>query len=103
MQSGRSDRAARIPAIANVDRLLETATEKHRAGDLAEARRRYGEVLAAAPAHPLALFRLGLLELQEQRLDAALERISERRGSRSRQLPLSVRPRTGTAIARALG
>lgn len=77
MLSGRSDRAARIPAIANADRLLETATEKHRAGDLAEARRGYGEVLAAAPAHPVALFRLGLLELQEQRLDAALERLSD--------------------------
>jgi len=56
--------------------VLETATEKHRAGDLAAARRGYGEVLAMAPAHPLALFRLGLLELQEQRLDAALERLS---------------------------
>jgi protein O-GlcNAc transferase len=76
MLSGRSDRAARIPAIANVDRLLESATEKHRVGDLAGARRGYGEVLAAAPAHPLALFRLGLLELQERRLDAALERLS---------------------------
>ncbi len=56
--------------------MLETATENHRAGNIAEARRLYGEVLAAAPEHPPALFRLGVLELQEQRLDAALEHIS---------------------------
>src|SRR5580658_7137363 len=76
MQRGRPDRAVRIPAIANIDRLLETATENHRAGNLAEARRLYGEVLAATPRHPPALFRLGILELQEQRLDASLEHIS---------------------------
>jgi protein O-GlcNAc transferase len=56
--------------------LLETATESHRAGNLGEARRLYGEALAATPRHPPALFRLGVLELQEQRLDAALEHIS---------------------------
>jgi predicted O-linked N-acetylglucosamine transferase (SPINDLY family) len=33
-------------------------------------------VLAAAPQHPPALFRLGLLELQERRLDAAHERLA---------------------------
>ena len=51
--------------------LLETATERHRAGDLAEARRLYAEVLRAEPAHDLALFRLGLVELQEGRHEAA--------------------------------
>jgi predicted O-linked N-acetylglucosamine transferase (SPINDLY family) len=51
--------------------LLETATEHHRTGDLAEARRLYGEVLRAEPGHDLALFRFGLLELQEGRHEAA--------------------------------
>jgi protein O-GlcNAc transferase len=56
--------------------LLDTATENHRTGNLAEARRLYGEVLAVAPHHPPALFRFGVLELQELRLDAALDYIS---------------------------
>jgi predicted O-linked N-acetylglucosamine transferase (SPINDLY family) len=51
--------------------LLETATEHHRNGDLAEARRLYAEVLRAEPTHDLALFRLGLVELQEGRQEAA--------------------------------
>jgi protein O-GlcNAc transferase len=51
--------------------LLEAATEHHRNGDLAEARRLYAEVLRAEPAHDAALFRLGLVELQEGRHQAA--------------------------------
>ena len=50
---------------------LDTATEHHRRGDLGEARRLYAEVLRAEPAHDLALFRFGLLELQEGRHEAA--------------------------------
>ena len=57
--------------------LLETATGLHRAGDLAAARRLYGEVLAADPAHHLAAFRLGLLELQEGRAEAAAALIGQ--------------------------
>jgi protein O-GlcNAc transferase len=53
------------------DELLETATEHHRAGRLGEARRLYAEVLAANPANALALFRSGLLELQEGRAQEA--------------------------------
>ena len=58
---------SRPPAAA----LLDAATEHHRRGDLAEARRLYAEVLGAEPAHDLALFRLGLLELQENRHETA--------------------------------
>jgi protein O-GlcNAc transferase len=56
--------------------LLETATEQHRAGNLAAARLLYAEVLAADPAHTLALFRSGLLELQSRHHPAALELIT---------------------------
>jgi protein O-GlcNAc transferase len=52
--------------------LLETATEHHRAGRLAEARRAYEAALAMNPDHPLALFRSGLLELQEGRAGPAI-------------------------------
>ncbi|HUE10383.1 MAG TPA: tetratricopeptide repeat protein [Steroidobacteraceae bacterium] len=57
--------------------MLETATEQHRAGNLAAARRLYAEVLAADPAHALALFRSGLLELQSRHPHAALELITQ--------------------------
>jgi predicted O-linked N-acetylglucosamine transferase (SPINDLY family) len=52
--------------------LLESATEHHRAGNLPEARRLYAECLATNPDHDLALFRSGLLDLQERRLTASL-------------------------------
>jgi len=55
------------------EELLEMATARHRAGDLAEARRLYLETLDAAPASTVASFRLGLLELQQARPRAALE------------------------------
>jgi predicted O-linked N-acetylglucosamine transferase (SPINDLY family) len=58
-----------------IDRLLERATEQHRAGNLGAARLLYSEVLNADPRRPLALFRSGLLELQEQQPQAALELI----------------------------
>jgi protein O-GlcNAc transferase len=57
--------------------LLENATEQHRAGNLADARRLYSQVLAAEPAHTLALFRSGLLELQDQHPAAALALMSQ--------------------------
>ncbi len=58
------------------DRLLQTAAEHHRAGNLAEARRAYSQILAAQPEHTLALFRSGLLELQDRRAEAALALIA---------------------------
>jgi predicted O-linked N-acetylglucosamine transferase (SPINDLY family) len=61
--------------ISTIDRLLDSATEHHRAGNLAEARRLYAELLAANPDHDAALFRSGLLELQERRLEPALRSI----------------------------
>lgn len=54
------------------DQLLKTATERHRAGELAEARRLYRQVLAAIPSQAVALFRSGLLELQDGHPEAAL-------------------------------
>jgi protein O-GlcNAc transferase len=54
------------------DSMLELATDRHRAGDRVEARRLYLQVLADAPANTVAGFRLGLLELQDGRLDEAL-------------------------------
>ena len=58
--------------IQAVEQLLETATEQHRAGKFAEARRLYQQVLARAPAHTLAIYRSGLLELQDGQPHAAL-------------------------------
>jgi protein O-GlcNAc transferase len=54
------------------DRLLELATERHRRGDLPEARRLYEKVLAEAPDRTVAVFRIGLLELQDGHPEAAL-------------------------------
>jgi protein O-GlcNAc transferase len=74
---------------------LETATERHRAGDLAEARRLYGEILRAEPGHDLAQFRLGLLELQEGRQDAAATLIR----AAADRVPGNVRYQLGLAQA----
>jgi protein O-GlcNAc transferase len=61
-----------IPIIQAIEKLLETATAHHRAGEFAEARLLYRQVLAQAPAHTLALYRSGLLELQDGHPDTAL-------------------------------
>jgi protein O-GlcNAc transferase len=55
------------------DQLLETATGHHRAGRFVEARRLYQDVLAQTPTHAVALYRCGLLELQDGHPAAALE------------------------------
>lgn len=54
------------------DQLLELATQRHLAGDLPDARRLYQQVLTEASGHAVAMFRFGLLELQEGRPEAAL-------------------------------
>ncbi|MGO8858624.1 MAG: tetratricopeptide repeat protein [Steroidobacteraceae bacterium] len=54
------------------DQLLELATGRHRTGDLVEARRLYRQILADVPTHAMALFRGGLLELQDGRPEQAL-------------------------------
>jgi len=80
--------------------LLETAAGLHRAGDLAAARRLYDEVLAADPAHDLAAFRLGLIELQEGRAEAAAALI----GQAAERVPDNSRYQLGLAQAlQALG
>jgi len=58
-----------------IDRILDQATAQHRAGDLVEARRLYECALGAAADDPRALFGLGLLDLQQGRLDDARARI----------------------------
>ena len=58
-----------------IDRILDQATAQHRAGDLAQARRLYECALAVAANDPRALFGLGVLDLQNGRLDAARARI----------------------------
>jgi predicted O-linked N-acetylglucosamine transferase (SPINDLY family) len=55
-----------------IDQLLEMATGRHRAGELVEARRLYRRILADVPNHVVALFRGGLLELQDGRPEQAL-------------------------------
>jgi protein O-GlcNAc transferase len=59
------------------DHLMELATGRHRAGDLAEARRLYRQILADVPTHAPALFRCGLLELQEGHPEPALALIEQ--------------------------
>jgi predicted O-linked N-acetylglucosamine transferase (SPINDLY family) len=59
------------------EQTLQSATDKHRAGELAEARRLYALVLRAAPNDAAALFRSGLLELQDHRPEAALRFLEE--------------------------
>jgi predicted O-linked N-acetylglucosamine transferase (SPINDLY family) len=57
--------------------VLEAATERHRAGDLAGARRLYRQLLSASPTHAVAAFRAGLLELQDGHPEAALTLVSQ--------------------------
>jgi protein O-GlcNAc transferase len=59
------------------DQLLKTALEHHRAGELTEARLLYQRVLSEMPAHAVALFRGGLLELQDGHPQAALALIEQ--------------------------
>lgn len=61
----------------SADQLLELATQQHRAGDLAGARQLYDRVLAEQPALMVAVFRLGLLELQQGNLQRAKELIEQ--------------------------
>jgi predicted O-linked N-acetylglucosamine transferase (SPINDLY family) len=68
-------RAASI--IQAIEKLLETATAHHRAGEFAEARRLYRQVLAQTPAHTLALYRSGLLELQDGQPHTALTLVEQ--------------------------
>ncbi len=67
----RLTRASSI--IQAIEELLQTATAQHRDGKFAEARGLYRQVLAQAPAHTLALYRSGLLELQDGHPGTALE------------------------------
>jgi protein O-GlcNAc transferase len=58
--------------MTNPSQILETATARHRAGDLPEARRLYQQLLNHIPDDVIGQFRLGLLELQEGNFSAAL-------------------------------
>jgi predicted O-linked N-acetylglucosamine transferase (SPINDLY family) len=57
--------------------VLEAATERHRAGDLAGARRLYRQLLSASPTHTVAAFRAGLLELQDGHPEEALTLVAQ--------------------------
>jgi len=57
------------------DTTFEQASVRHRAGELAAARRLYEQHLERAPADALGHFRLGLLEFQEGHGSVALARI----------------------------
>jgi protein O-GlcNAc transferase len=59
------------------EELLQLATKQHRGGDLHGARLLYQHVLADVPAHPAALFQIGLLDLQAGRPEAALTPIGQ--------------------------
>ena len=61
-----------MAAAARRARRLERATERHRAGAFDAARALYQALLAEAPGDAVALFRSGLLELQQGHPEAAL-------------------------------
>ncbi len=54
------------------DEKLQSATDRHVAGNLRDARRLYEQILLESPTKSVARFRLGLLELQEQSPQTAL-------------------------------
>jgi protein O-GlcNAc transferase len=66
-----------VSAMQAIEQLLETATGLHRAGNFNEARSLYRQVLVRAPAHALALYRSGLLELQDGHPDVALALVEQ--------------------------
>jgi predicted O-linked N-acetylglucosamine transferase (SPINDLY family)/aminoglycoside phosphotransferase (APT) family kinase protein len=72
LRSAGSDDFVAVSTPMTADQRLELATGRHRAGDLSGARRLYEAVLAEVPGHGLACFRLGLLEMQLGRAEAAL-------------------------------
>lgn len=61
-----------MQAEAVTEHLLEQATQQHREGNFDAARGLYRDVLVRAPEHCIALFRSGLLELQQGNPAAAL-------------------------------
>jgi predicted O-linked N-acetylglucosamine transferase (SPINDLY family) len=84
----------------DLEQTLQAATERHRAGDLQEARRLYREVLSESPGDVAALFRSGLLELSDRRPEAALGLISRAAES----APQDVRHHIGLGqVLQALG
>jgi predicted O-linked N-acetylglucosamine transferase (SPINDLY family) len=76
--------------------LLATATARHRAGDFREARRLYAEVLAESPTDADALYRSGLLELQQGDASSALALIEQAfLQRRNRGLPIEAKHEMG--------
>lgn len=55
-----------------VQDILQQAVERHRAGDVEEARRLYRDVLARQPDQPDALHFLGLIAVRDQDLEGAM-------------------------------
>jgi tetratricopeptide (TPR) repeat protein len=61
------------PKRRTPDEFVAKGVDAHRAGQLAAADREYRAALALAPAHPVALHNLGLVELQRGRRTHAVE------------------------------
>lgn len=59
-----------------LDQALELAKVKHHSGKLSEAEALYRQILSAQPTHPDALHLLGVLALQVNRVNAAIDLIS---------------------------
>jgi len=57
--------------------LLQEALALHKQGELEEAGKRYREVLAAEPNHPSALHLMGLLAVQQEKPEEALDWLSK--------------------------
>ena len=56
-----------------VDRALQAASGLHNEGKSSEAERLYQAILAEAPSHHDALFRLGLLRARAEQMDDAID------------------------------
>jgi predicted O-linked N-acetylglucosamine transferase (SPINDLY family) len=71
------EKSATAEQMLTAEQLLERATDRHRAGALADARRLYQRALDRDADSPVTRFRLGVLEMQEGNLPAALSLVQQ--------------------------
>jgi tetratricopeptide (TPR) repeat protein len=62
--------------MASIPEDLQTAWQHHQSGNFQQAERIYRQILASNPQHPRALYLLGLLALQANRHEAAVDLIT---------------------------
>ncbi len=67
---------AKTPRDARADTLFTQAVREHRAGNLAQAERRYERVLQIEPRHAEALNLMGALAVQTGKPDAGIEHLN---------------------------